>query len=273
MASTIFRQQISVDRNWFTAFWRNEFSFGELGKKLLTGKAGSEYNPPLWTLKIELIGSFMVFGLLLLINPYHFFIRCTVLIIALIYFHGTFYDGFIWGMLLADTIKNIPRTNLSATTSSIGLLVVVVLAAMPYYALEETFTYSSQNSGLIEQGYHHVPMLSAVLLLSLVLFSSSLQKLLTKRWLLWLGELSYALYAIHLLIIGSVVAYVVTHLVPNVGYGMATLAGLVIYLVTLTVVSHLIVKGIDDPSVKLANYSGHIAVKLLNRVLPDKKLD
>ena len=92
--------------NWFAAFWNNEFTFGELGKKLLMGKAGSEYNPPLWTLKIELIGSFLVFGLLLLLNRLNLFVRCTVLIGVLIFLHGTFYDGFIWGMLLAETVKN-----------------------------------------------------------------------------------------------------------------------------------------------------------------------
>ena len=259
--------------DWFAAFWNNEFTFSELVKKLLMGKAGSEYNPPLWTLKIELIGSFMVFGLLLLINRLHLFLRCTVLIVALFFFHGTFYDGFIWGMLLADTVKNISKKNLSSTPSHIGFFVVISLAAMPYYALHAASANSSAVGGLINgfvnvhlhQIYPHVPMLSAVLLLSLVLYSTSLQKLLSRRWLLWLGDISYALYAMHLLLVGSVVAYLVASLTPQLGYGTATLIALAVYLVVLVIVSQLVVKGIDEPCVKLANRSGRKAIATLSR--------
>ena len=275
--------------DWFAAFWKNEFTFSELGQKLLMGKAGSEYNPPLWTLKIELIGSFLVFGFLLLINQLHFLVRCTVLIGALIFFHGTFYDGFIWGMLLADTVKHTTRKNLSGAPSYVGFFVVITLAAMPYYALHAASANSSEVGGVvgnssdslvgrvvdslvngfvhvpINQIYPHVPMLSAVLLLSLVLYSTSLQKLLTRRWLLWLGEISYALYAMHLLLIGSVVAYVVASLTPKLGYGTATLIALAVYIVVVAIISQLVVKGIDEPCVKLANRSGRKAIAILSR--------
>ena len=101
------------------------------------------------------------------------------------------------------------------------------MAAMPYYALHAASTDSSAVVSLVNgfvnehlnQLYPHVPMLSAVLLLSVVLYSSSLQQLLSRRWLLWLGEISYALYAMHLLLIGSIVAYLVVILTPQIGYG------------------------------------------------------
>ena len=262
--------------NWFAAFWNNEFTVSEFGRKLLVGKAGSEYNPPLWTLKIELVGSFLVFGLLLVINRLHFFVRCTVLFLALIFFYGTFYDGFIWGMLLADTIKNTSKKTLSETVSLIGFFIVIMLAAMPYYALQAAPAVSApvgdpingSVAALLHEINPHVPMLSAVLLLSLVLYSTFLQKLLNRRWLLWLGDISYALYAMHLLLIGSVVAYLVISLTPQVGYGNATLIALVAYLAVLTIISHLVVKGIDEPSVKLANLSGRKVVALLSRLKP-----
>ena len=250
-----YHQQAAVHSgsNWLAQFWNIDFSWIELAKKIVTFRAGSEYNPPLWTLRIELIGSFVVFGLLLLINwmPYRF--RTIILCCCLIGFFNTFYAGFVWGMLLADTKKQGYVGQLPVKYQRIGFAAALFLASFPYYAAKTSISSAETPTPLLLLITNHIPMLSAVAIMTLVMCSPLLQAGLQRRFLIWLGEISYALYAIHLLIIGSILSYLQANASISLGYGYASLVNVVVYLSILLILSGLVTKVIDEPAVKLAN--------------------
>lgn len=252
--------------NWLAGFWTIDFNWFELAKKVMTFKAGFEYNPPLWTLRIELIGSFIVFGVLVLINwmPYRF--RTLILCGCLIGLFSTFYAGFIWGMLLADAKKQGFFNPLSKQLQRAGLVAGVLLAAYPYYAVKATMSSLATPNTFLTAANNHASMLSAVAIMTLVLCSPLLQAGLQRRFLIWLGEMSYALYAIHLLIIGSALAYIQTSTPRELGYGYASLVNAGVYLTTLVILSWLITKVIDAPAVSLANRVDRKARQLANRL-------
>ena len=251
---------------WFAQFWTNDFSWVELLKEILQGKAGSEYNPPLWTLRIELVGSFIVFGLLLLINRLSYLVRSVVLVACLAYSYHTFYDGFLWGMLLADANKHFTLQQLSSRKAKAAAAIGLLFAALPYYALDASVTSTTPADSVIQQLYPHIPMLTAVIILLAVLRSRDLQRMLCRPLLVWLGSVSYALYAMHLLIIGSIAAYLHSQLAVKWDYGIASLLTFVVYISLLSLVSWLVTVAVDTPSVKLADRVDRFVRSVVTRI-------
>ena len=258
---------------WLNGFWTEAFSWSQLAFDIAKGSAGAEYNPPLWTLKIELIGSFLVFGLLFVLNRFPYAARLAILLLMLVVTYGSYYDGFIWGMLLADAskFKSHKLPILPAKTKWLVCTLVLLLSAYPYYYVKETVIQlpgSGGFAGLLTAVNHHIPMVSAVVVLIMVKISVPVQNLLSHPVLVWLGEQSYALYAIHFLLLASLCSHVFMWVTPLLGAESAVLAAMLSYLVTLPLLAWLTTRLIDLPTIKLANRLGRQSGELLNQVLP-----
>ena len=258
---------------WLNGFWTEAFSWSQLAFDIAKGSAGAEYNPPLWTLKIELIGSFLVFGLLFVLNRFSYVVRLAILLFMLVVTYGSYYDGFIWGMLLADASKFKPHKMpiLQAKTKWLACTLILLLSAYPYYYIKETVTQvpgSGGFTGLLTAANHHIPMVSAVVVLIMVKISAPVQTFLSHPVLVWLGDQSYALYAMHFLLLASLCSQVYMWVTPVVGPESAVLAAMLSYLITLPLLAWLTTRLIDLPTIKLANRLGRQSVELLNQVLP-----
>ncbi len=256
---------LSTSTFWIGQFFTNEIHWPTLLKQLVTAKAGSEYNPPLWTLRIELVGSILVFLLLLGINWMSYGWRVLILlaVLVLLYSKTRYYDGFIWGMLLADAYKHRQFYKIPKFLTPFCIVVAVVLAAFPFYFIGNA-TDAKKLPPWLQSISPHVPSLAAVVVLIMVLASDHLQRLLSRPLLIWLGDISYGLYAIHFLFLSSICAYMQLTLSNSIGYGWASVATFAVYVVLVLLASQVIKVFIDDPSIKMAGFVDRYVRKILS---------
>ena len=108
-------------------------------------------------------------------------------------------------------------------------------------------------------------MLGAILVFGSVLWSAKLQHVLNHRILRYVGSVSYALYALHFLLLGSLTSWIYLNLVGVLGHFPASLFAVIATLPVLAVFSHLVTKTIDNRSNELSNW-------LANKLVPDERI-
>jgi peptidoglycan/LPS O-acetylase OafA/YrhL len=217
--------------------------------------AGEKYNSPLWTIETELYGSFVTFGFLLLFRKSR--LRWLGYVGAMIYFRGTFYQGFLLGMLLADGMRNFPKAMERIRTS---LIVWPLLLAGLYFASWPAYVPKGDLTGTI---YGFLPtftvvkgsysMLGAGLVFLAVLSSPRLQAVLSGRWFAFCGRLSYSVYVLHFLLLSSFSCWVFLHLHGRFSYNESSWLAAIVSVPVLVLVSYLATVYVDEPATRGAN--------------------
>jgi len=211
-------------------FWRPWFAPPDLTRM---------YNLVLWTMPVEFWGSCIVFsaGLVLLRAQWR---TGALALLALVLWAAVPGSGpalaiFTGGAALASARVRVPApTGLAVFGLALGSYNGMRLFGLP--------------AGL-DTSLH---CLGALLLVAGVLHAPSLQRLLTARWLLWLGRISFALYLVHQPVIFSLGAAVFVALEPS-GYAKAAAASLVAALAASLPLAVAIERWIDRAAMRLAH--------------------
>ena len=151
------------------------------------------FDTPLWTMSVELFGSFLVFGILILCRNQLLRIFLSAAVIAYYWSDPvSCMPPFVLGVILADISKLIKYSKFrtSGASCSIGLIMV---SGIIWYVYDYEGTVPSQ---------HMYFCIATVIVASLVL-SSRLASMFEKRLSAWLGKISFSLYLVHMPIITS----------------------------------------------------------------------
>lgn len=226
------------------------------------------YNPVLWTIYYEMVGSLLVFGLATLAKGQPK--RWLLYLVAAIVFVDSYFVGFIVGAALADLYATRPVIfekirNSSAVYKWGALLLAISMAAYhigrnpvyfgKYWNSLTLFSTDFDISKTILQ------LTAAVIIIVLALSWTKYTKFLELRPLQWLGKVSYALYAIHLLILYSLTCWLFVKLYPHLGYNFSAAVSLAASLPVMFVASMFLHRYIEVPSIKLASKVGEWAKK------------
>jgi len=254
---------------WFDSFWHGDFKLYEFIGNIFGSlfSSGVTYNPPLWTIRIELNGSLLVFAFVFFFGSLRY--RLAILAILLIVFHRSFYQGFVFGILLADLSKNY-ATAFPAKLGRYAVLPVFILAvyfsSFPYYvptAFPAATIYTAlPKMKILGGGY---AMLGALLTFILVDLLPRVKGHLESRFFLFLGKISYGLYVVHFLVIGSFSSWLFLRLRDHLGYEASFLAVVLISVPLMFWLAHLLTEYIDEPSITLATRIGKITGDLVRR--------
>lgn len=218
---------------------------------------GLEFNMPLWTILLEFQGSLLLFAVIGCSMPLkNRRLVWLAVIVCLIVMKKYFFADFIIGMFLADYSltrkqQGKPATFISGKWACI-ILVASLIAASAYPGWVNLITETSR--GLRQPWVLHP---TAIALVVLAAFSAPVIRMLSARWLVWLGERSFALYVVHTLMI-----YLVGHAVAvffiNSGMSVTLAAsiGVGAYLLAALIASDVLLRLVDQPSMVLANKIG-----------------
>lgn len=257
---------LTTSKQWFGAFWAGNFNLHKFFVDLSTSSfsRGNIYNPPLWTIKVELYGSMMIYIFALLLGRFKY--RLLISILLVFAFKNSLYQGFWIGLCIADIIKNHPfQKEIKSINIYHSLLFILFfyLSSYPHY-VDPEFLASTIYAPLPDDkgfggGYL---MLSALIIFILAVSNRRLQEYLNLPALQFLGRISYGLYVMHFLILGSLSSWLVLVLNNYFGYNIsfciAFFAGL-----SLTILSaYLATKYIDNTSIRLANFLGKKAIAI-----------
>lgn len=205
------------------------------------------YNPPLWTISRELIGSYLIY---LYIFFFHHqkksYLRSSLLALALLFIKNTigcFMLGYIAARIFNDYLWIKKRYVIINYLSVLTLIVSLYI-----------INYARPDNGGI------VGVLAFIIILSIG-FSDILRKIFESKISLFLGQISFKLYLIHMPIICSLTSYF--YLNTYITSTNKTITANVIILATILICIFSV--WLLMPFERLAiEYSKKIAKKLLN---------
>ena len=211
-------------------------------------------SPPLYTIGLEIQGSFLIFALLFLMRHvvrHRWILGFTVLVL-----HADSLAGFVIGLLLADLFQNSPSFRQWAARPALAIPILVL--GLGLGSLQLGGMGNLQNpagSPLIPPihfGFYGWQMLGAILVLAVVLGNPAMLRVLDFPFGRWLGSVSYGLYAIHVTILSSLGCWIAMRMPGGQTVGLSLLTA----SLTCTVVSLLagwtLREVVDRPSQRLS---------------------
>jgi len=215
---------------------------------------GIGVNHSLWTIPIELQGSFITFGFVLFFCNFRY--RLLILLAMLFYYAGTLYNCFVIGIVLADIFKNYVQyiEKHKQIVSKIILIPALYFSAYPYYSdtefIRDIFYGWLPDIRFVNSFY---PLVGATLVFLFVNLNEWTKTKLNHSIFLFIGKISYSLYAIHAFVLYSFSKY------------LFFLTGSFIITVLLSFpiiigVSWLVDRFVDQPTIMLANAIGKVAM-------------
>src|SRR3954453_15728030 len=193
---------------------------------LLTFFRGDHYyDTSLWTMKYEFIGSFVAFGLAALVFQTRGRLCATLFALGLIAllcsFQSPYLVAFPVGVALANSLPE-RRGNASGYLGALMVGFSVYLWGFTEKAGGFYATISHIIPSDVPANYVH--MLGAILMILAVEISLPTHRFLTKPLFAFLGELSFPLYLVHVLILCSAGSFVFVVAPPILAGPLATVA-------------------------------------------------
>jgi peptidoglycan/LPS O-acetylase OafA/YrhL len=238
---------------WFTEQWNIQPNFWEALKEgtysaLFEGKT-MNYNSLLWTMNVEFVGSLLVFALLALAGNLR--MRFIVYLILILLFQGGFLSAFILGVALCDYSTSKNRRILNTPVLIICSLVVLYFGSYQYLGGEGLW----KPLDFLSNTGKAIPfIIGAGLLLFIVTHSPKMQHFLSHKWFGFLGKISFSLYLLHLIILGSLSCFLFRFFYDEftLTYFSSFVLTLLIVLPVTLYLSYLMYKFVDSVAIKVS---------------------
>lgn len=215
------------------------------------------YNPVLWTMQYEFIGSFLVFGFLLLFGTAKH--RWIAYIILVLVFMNTWYMGFVIGMIFADLYAHKRELATRYFNKKIQLIGWVFLAGgliIGGYPLVDPqggfYNLLYIKSIPVGANLINYTILGAGMVVFSVLTVPRLSIFFKNPKVSRLGKYTYSLYLTHLPILFVVSTSIFVVLVRVVEYKLATVGAISMTVPIIAVSAWLFEKYVDAPSIRLS---------------------
>ena len=222
----------------------------------LTGTVDTTiFNNVLWTMKVEFFGSFLVYAFITLFGNARN--RWVIYIVLIMLSWNTYYFAFILGLLLSDLTATRPKLQLSTATLTLAMVTGLTLGAAPIAGPYASF-YSNLSVPFLPSADMFVlpHVVGAGLILMTVIYSPFLKHAFATRPMRYIGKISFSLYLLHVIILGSLACTVLVWLAPRHSYLFSILMAVLISIPATVVAAHYFTKYVDGPSVRLANRLG-----------------
>jgi peptidoglycan/LPS O-acetylase OafA/YrhL len=238
--------------NWMSS-WPESASIAEVAKQVVYkgvvfGKSG--LIPVLWTLRIEFLGSILLLIYLLLTSKKSQFMAVVYALVVYFVFkqEAFYYLLFLAGMLLGfrGSLGGLmPQRKLASAALVVGLLI-------GSYTHQGFYEWLPVVSGFwvpfwdMSVFWHGI---GAVLLVFSVT-RGSCSYFLQSDWAVFLGKVSYSLYLVHMILLGTVASWLFVHLPRNVPI---LIAELLVYLTISLLAAWLMYRHIDRFSLRFSH--------------------
>ena len=245
-------------RDWLTGLFTDERSFGSVLYNLFVEvffNGNNKYNPVLWTMGIEFLGSLMLFATLLLIhNIRKKEIVLIVIFIALILSKNYFYSAFFAGALICKFYLQ-----QSESLKPNYLINFLLITFGIYFGSYPTAWQYLENSVYAPLLWLKIDLmdfsrvLGAVLIICMITKSKFAQNLFSLAPFRFLGKISFSNYLIHFVILITVSNLIFMHFISGLGYNKAFLGTVLISLLILFAFSWIFYKLVDQKSIALSD--------------------
>ena len=243
-----------IPNNWFAQYWKGAVNHTQFWQDFLLSpfSDGKYYNPPLWTIKYEFYGALMLFVVLFLVKKVPPKWHTAVFAVLLLAFYDSDYRGFWLGALLVSLPRNFEVVKKYKRELSFMLLGLAMFFAcfpifIPVESLKTTVYGWLPNSKWWKDFY---PFLAASVFFLMVY--TRRYNWLSNKVFNWLGKASYALYAVHFIVIASFSSGLFLKLKKYFSHDTAFCITFFCSMAVLFLITHILKKVVDQPTVKLS---------------------
>jgi len=244
---------------YFAEYWQGPFSWPFLLGQIAAFNVfdvARTFNGPLWTIARELEGSLLTYLVLLFIAGWRY--RLAALAALFFVFKESEYQAFIFGMIVAHLRRNHSLDHPQPTVriaAAILFLPALFFSSFPYFTGPETLAgtvYGWMSKPILVNSWS---MLGAYLVFLATVFSPDARDLLRLKFLLYLGRISYGIYGIHFLVLGSFSSWLFLQQIPVMNYTLAVASNLVMSFAVIVGIAHLLTKWFDDKVIDVCSWA------------------
>jgi len=243
---------------WFGNMWTFPHPFAKLCQSLAYSTmfmGDGSLDTTLWTMSLELFGSYFIFSFLALTHGTTK--RGMLLLAVLAYFLVTDQSRFCC-FALGISLNYLERllAKRKSVSSLLALLLLIVGLALGSYPpndpVKGTLFFNLPSKLWQYSGWFNVA--GSYLLLTAVMMSKHLQRFFSAAIFRFLAFISFSLYLLHPLVLGSVSSYAFLRLYPGMGYNPTVIAVFVITTAVCMGLSWVMAKYIDANGIRLADW-------------------
>lgn len=229
-----------------SAFWSFEPNFfGALYQAFIGMFKGQDwYNQPLWTMRWEFLGSFLVFAILGIFGKTK--ARFVAYIVGAVIFAQSYLLGFLIGMVIADIYAHKKmikiKTWQGVLLAGIGLCLAIV----------NTYNMQGVSGFLLRINSHPFVwyFIGATMIIIAVLATPKINEKLSTKPMVFFGKNTFSVYLLHDLVILTVMSFVFVKLVPILGYKGAVVAAFLAFFAVLIPAVLLFTKYVDSFAIR-----------------------
>ncbi len=243
---------------WLASQWQVPDPLARLWLCLKMGtmfQGDNSFDISLWTMVIELTGSLFVFAFLAFTHNVKNRFACLALVLVYCKFtQQAFLSAFMLGIGLNFVEQYISRVNkyLANSLAVVLLLFGLLLGSSPTSGEVKGTIFEHVPSALAQySGYH---LLGAFLLVLSFVMSPVLQRIISLRPFRFLGHISFSLYLLHPLFIGSFGCFVFLKIYGRFDYGYSVAIVFLLTTIVCLFLSWLMARYVDDPGIQLSKY-------------------
>lgn len=219
-------------------------------------RGGSMFNNVLWTMQIELFGSFGLFIFYWLAPRRHRIALLAVGGVAILILVHDAYLAFVFGALLYEAHMRAALRNLPIVLAVVALIAGVVLGAPGPGWSERWGLDFIPEKWMVGYPDGVIPVLAATFLLCAILKLPMCQRALSASIPRWLGRISFSLYLVHVPLLYTLVAFAYVRFDIHPGT-LAALYG----IITLTL-AHYFTIAVDLRVLTLLKYASGISTRI-----------
>ncbi len=243
--------------DWLTGMFNGDASFVAVLKNIFYGIfffGDNSYNPVVWSMGIEFIGSMLLFAFLLLnhkIKPK--WILFILILLLAIYLKRYYYIAFLLGYGLCYLDQKELFKIKSIILKIVLLIAGIMCASYPAdWQHWNTSIYAFMTfEGIDLYSFYHV--LGSGILLVLIIQHTASKNFFSLKPILFLGKISFAMYLFHLIVLILITQTVFSSLHTGLNYSLCVIIVIAIAMPLILLVSYFAERIIDQPALKLAN--------------------
>ena len=208
----------------------------------------SNYNWVLWTMQTEFIGSLVVFifAYFYLKNRAIAIFWLPISIVASAFFISL---GFSFGIacFAIGVLFYLYGRKINFITGLIMLFIGLYLAGIH----NTSFSYQWIHNILGDKSYNLISIVSAPLIVYSILMNEKISEILDRKFLVFLGKLSFSIYLLHFLVIYIIALPLYNFLLPNLDFLMSSIIACISTIIVTFLISIPFSNNVDDLSIKV----------------------
>lgn len=217
----------------------------------------NKYNPVLWTMTYELLGSFLIFFFLFIIHRLKYKKQLYITLILLLFMtQNNFSAAFILGVLLNKIVVQDDKA-FTITFNNKYLLGGLMLLGLFFCSyplhrnINSTFYRFITFSFLNNYEFYHV--IGSFMVMFVILQSQILKRILSNKIFSFIGKISFSFYLLHFIILCSFTCYLFKHFYLSFHYNTSAILSIIFSIPVIAVTSVFYYKWIDKSGIMLSD--------------------